>query len=74
MFHGTVVPQLVGKTNHRGVFLPDGDINTENARIFLVNNGIDGDFGFPGLTVADNQLALTATDGDHTVDGLDPGL
>ena len=32
------------------------------------------DGGFAGATVANNQLALAAPDGDHRVDRLDAGL
>ena len=42
--------------------------------ILLVDDGVDDDGGFAGLAVADDELALAAADGDHGVDGLDPGL
>ena len=41
---------------------------------FWFMNGIRRDDGLAGLTVADDQLALAAADGDHGVDGLDAGL
>ncbi len=40
----------------------------------MVNNRIDGDSGFTGLTVTDNQFPLAAADRSHRVNGLDPGL
>ena len=40
----------------------------------MVQNGIQCDGGLAGLTVADDELALTAPDGDHTVDRLNASL
>ncbi len=62
-----------------GLFLTDSDIDAEDGLIgfvgaFLVDDGVDGDGSFAGLTVTDDQLALSATDGDHAIDGLEAGL
>ena len=54
--------------------LTDGHIDTDNALAFLVDDRIQGDGGFAGLTVADNQLALASTDGDHGIHTLETGL
>src|SRR5690606_37340480 len=43
-------------------------------RFTLIEDGVDGDRGLARLTVADDQLALTAADRDERVDGLDAGL
>src|SRR3989441_13214494 len=40
----------------------------------LIDDRIDGDRGLADGTVADDQLALPATDRDHRIDGLDPRL
>src|SRR5204863_5593948 len=40
----------------------------------LVDDGVDRDRGLAGLPVADDELALTAADGNHRVDGLEAGL
>src|SRR5690606_7145477 len=40
----------------------------------LVQDGVDRDGGLAGLAVADDQLALTAADRRHGVDGLQAGL
>src|SRR3546814_12900005 len=40
----------------------------------LVDEGVDGDSGLAGLAVADDQLALTAADGNQRVNGLEAGL
>jgi hypothetical protein len=40
----------------------------------LVEDRVDADRGLAGLAVADDQLALAATDRGHRIDGLDAGL
>ncbi len=42
--------------------------------VLLVEDGIDGDCGLAGLTIADDQLALAAADRHQRVDRLQPGL
>jgi hypothetical protein len=55
-------------------FLTDSHINTDNSGIFLVDYGVNRDCGFAGLTVANDQFALPASDRNKRVDGLNPGL
>ena len=40
----------------------------------LRDDGVDGDGRLTGRTVTNDQLTLTATDGNHRIDGHDPGL
>src|SRR5690606_17332246 len=40
----------------------------------LVDEGVDGDGGLAGLTVADDQFALAAADGNERVERLEAGL
>jgi hypothetical protein len=40
----------------------------------LVDDRVERHGGLAGLTVADDQLALAAADGDHRVDGLEARL
>ena len=40
----------------------------------MVDDGVDNDGSFAGLTVTDDQLALTATHRDQRVDGFNAGL
>ena len=40
----------------------------------LVQHGVQRHGGLAGLTVTNDQLALTATDRDHAVNRLDAGL
>ena len=60
-------------------FLADSYIDAINrvARLeaaALVDDRVDGDRRLAGLTVADNQLALSAADGNHRIDGLQARL
>ena len=48
--------------------------DADHVLAFLVDDRVDGDGRLPRLTVADDQLALTAADGDHRIDGLEAGL
>ena len=43
--------------------MADRAINTINIFSFLINNGVDSNSSFSGLTVSDNQFTLTAADG-----------
>ena len=67
---------------HGGALLPDGDVDAVELGLLvvagvdrlLVQDGVDGDGALAGLTVADDQLALAAADGDQGVDRLQAGL
>ena len=58
----------------RRALLADGDVDALHALTLLVQDRVDADRGLAGLAVADDELALTATDRRHRVDGLDAGL
>jgi hypothetical protein len=60
-------------------FWPASNIDAINrfaavVKFFLVDDGVNGDSRLAGLAVADDQLALTAADGNHRVDSFDTGL
>lgn len=40
----------------------------------LVEDGVDGDGGLSSLSISNDQLSLSSTDGNHGVDGLETGL
>lgn len=63
MFHRAVLFQFAYHVSNRRTFLADGDINTFDAGAFLVDDGIDGNRGFTGLAVTDDQLPLAAATG-----------
>ena len=54
--------------------LADGYVNTNQVFALLIDNCIDRNRGFSCLAVANDQLALTASDRDHCVNGLNPCL
>src|SRR5213594_4968669 len=59
---------------HRGALLADGDVDADDVLALLVDDGVHRDGSLASLPVADDQLPLATPDGDHRVDGLDPGL
>ncbi len=59
-------------------FLADRHVDANRTRFFrlgfLVENGVYGNSCLAGVPVANNKLALTATDRDHRVDSFDAGV
>src|SRR5438093_2226240 len=72
--HGPGLFEYLDYARHRGALLADGDINADDVLALLVDDGVHRDGGLAGLPVTDDQLPLATPDGDHRVDGLDPGL
>ena len=67
--------QRLHESSHRGGFLADGHIDTVDrlagiVEALLVDDGIDGDGGLARLAVSDDELTLSAPDGNHRVDSL----
>jgi hypothetical protein len=54
--------------------LPDGHVEAINALALLVDDRVHGHSRLAHLSIADDELALSTADGNHRVDGLDPGL
>ncbi len=71
---------------HVGLFLPDGDVNAIERAVIrfgfisrfvlprLADNRIDANRRLAGRTIADDQLALAAANGNHRVHGHDARL
>src|SRR5690606_15939225 len=74
VIHSAVLFQLAHHGSNRIGFLADGNVDTFNARTFLVDDGINRNRCFTALTVADDQLALATTNWHHGVNGFDPDL
>ena len=74
MTHGAVLFELANHIGDRGGFLADGDVDTFDAGVLLIDDGIDGDGGLADLAVADDQFALAAPDRHHGIDCLETGL
>ena len=72
--HRAVLPQFLHHARHGGFLLPDGDVDADHVLALLVDDGVEGNGGFAGLAIADDELALTAADGNQRVNGLDAGL
>ena len=58
----------------RRLLLPDRVVDADDVLAALVENGVNGDRGLAGLSIADDQLPLSAADRHHGVDRLQPGL
>ena len=53
------------------LLLTDRVVNADDVLVALIDDGVDRHRGLACLTVADDQLALTAADGHHRVDGFE---
>ena len=74
IFHGARLSKPIDDLSYGRALLPDGDINADDVAAFLIDDRVDGDGGLAGLAIADDQLALAATDRNHAVDRLQTGL
>ena len=74
VIHRAVLLQRLDDADDGGFLLADGDVDADHVAAFLVDDRVDANGGLAGLAVADDQLALAATDGNHRVDGLEAGL
>ena len=57
---GAVLFERLHHLGDGGAFLADGDVDADDVAALLIDDGVDGDGGFAGLTVADDELALAA--------------
>src|SRR2546422_3278551 len=72
--HGPGLFEYLDDARHRRALLADGDVDADDVLALLVDDGVHRDGGLAGLPVAGDQPPLATPDGDHRVDGLDPGL
>ena len=70
--HGAVVRQRLHHLGNRRALLADRHIDADQVFAFIVDDGVERDGRLAGLAVADDQLALSAANGDHRIDGLQP--
>ncbi len=66
--------QALHHAGDRGVLLADRHVHADDALPLLVDDRVDRDRRLAGAAVADDQLALAATDRNHRVDRLDARL
>ena len=74
VLHGAVLFELAEHLGDLAGLLADGDVDADQVAAILVDDGVEGDRALAGRAVADDELALAATDGNHRVDRLDAGL
>jgi hypothetical protein len=79
VLHGVILLKGLNELSHGRTLLADGNVNTVKLLgliltlipPLLVKDGVDGDSGLSGLTITNDQLTLTTTNGHHGVDGLE---
>lgn len=72
----------VDQVGNSGSLLTDSDVDAEQlllsiSRIeigLLVDNGVNSDGSLSGLSVTNDELSLSSTDGNETIDGLQTSL
>ncbi len=82
VFHRAVLLERAHDLRHGRALLADRDIDAveflalvgARVQLLLVDEGVDRHRALAGLAVADDQLALTATDGNERVERLEAGL
>ncbi len=72
--HGIVFLERLHYLGYGGALLADGDVDADDARVLLIDDRVHGHGGLAGLAVADDELALSAADGNQGVDGLEARL
>jgi len=82
VLEGTSSLKSSNELGNGGLFLADGDVDAVKllglvvtlVESGLVQHGVKSDGGLSGLSITDDQLSLTSTDGDKGVDGLKTSL
>ena len=74
VFHRAVLGQFAHYVGDGRSLLADRDVDAEHVLPLLVDDGIHRHRRLAGLAIANDQLALAATDRNHRVDGLEAGL
>ena len=74
MVHRPVLLELANHAGDTGGLLTDRHVDALNATAALVDDGVNRHSRLAGLAVADDQLSLASTNGDHGIDGLEAGL
>src|SRR5216683_5126937 len=82
VFESAVILQCLDDLGDGGAFLADRDIDTIELNllvgatvvVLLVEDGVDRDRGLAGLTIPDDQLALSAPDRHQGIYGFEAGL
>lgn len=74
IIHRSGISEFLQNVGHSRLFLSNGYVNTDDVATLLIDDGVDGNGCLAGLAVTEDQFPLAPADGNHGVDGLDPGL
>jgi hypothetical protein len=82
VLHSIILLKGLDKLSDGGTLLTDGSVDTVQllglvltiVPTLLVEDGVEGNGSLAGLTITDDQLTLTTTNGNHGVNGLHTGL
>src|SRR3989338_7009306 len=74
VLEGIVLSELSNNTGDFGFLLANSHIDTNHIFAFLVDDSIYCDGGLAGLAVANDKFALTLTNRNHGINGLNTGL
>ena len=72
--HGSVFCKCIHDFGDRRGLLTDSHVYTDHILTLLVDDRICGNGCLTGLTVTDDQLTLSAADGEHGINGQNTGL
>ncbi len=71
--HGACFGERLHYSCNRRALLADGAVDADQVVLGVVDDGVQQHRGLAGLAVADNEFALASADGNHGVDGFEPG-
>ena len=71
VIHGTVITENLHHLSNRRTLLSDRAINANQVIALAVDDGVNRDGRLASLPVANDQLALTASDWDHAVNSFE---
>ena len=74
IIHSAVLVKSVNNTRYGRLLLTYSYVNADNVLALLVYDSIGSDNGLTRLSVTDDKLTLTSSDGDHGIYSLDTGL
>ena len=79
VIHRAVLAEHFNNARYRGILLADGNVDADHGFrgapvLLLVDDAVEAHSGLASLAVADDQLALTTTHGNHAVNRLDSEL
>mmetsp|Transcript_20650 Transcript_20650/g.30471 ORF Transcript_20650/g.30471 Transcript_20650/m.30471 type:complete len:245 (+) Transcript_20650:868-1602(+) len=73
--HGTLLIKLSYKLSNSGSLLSNTNVNTSKGLLLglLVNNGINGDSSLSSLTISNDQLTLSTSNRNQSINSLESG-